>query len=160
MARLPTIDEALELVLGRVQQLEAEDAPIGSADGRVTRDAARAAVDLPPFDSSAMDGFAVRAADTPGDLRVAGESSAGSPSTAELGPGEAIRISTGAVVPTGADAVVPVERTQGDVTVERVEPGEHVRPRGGDARAGDVVVEAGSRLAPAQLGALAAVGLD
>src|SRR4051812_47075942 len=103
-----------------------------------------------------MDGFAVRAADTPGALRVVGQSAAGSPFDGELGPGEAVTISTGAVVPESADAVVPVERTTGEVTVERVEPGENIRPTGGDIRAGEVVVEASTVLRPAQLGALAA----
>ena len=105
--------------------------------------------DLPPFDSSAMDGYAVRAADTPGSLRVVGHSAAGRPEQRAVGPGEAVVISTGAVVPAGADAVVPVERTSGSVEVERVGQGDNVRPRGGDARAGDVVVTAGSRLRPA-----------
>src|SRR5438105_1892591 len=80
-----------------------------------------------------------RAADTPGRLTVVGHSAAGSPETRELGAGEAIVISTGAVVPAGADAVVPVERTSGDVEVERVVVGDNVRPRGGDVRAGAVV---------------------
>jgi molybdopterin molybdotransferase len=115
--------------------------------------------DLPPFDSSAMDGYAVRAADTPGRLTVVGQSAAGQPAAEELRAGEAMVISTGAVVPAGADAVVPVERTKGDVEVEGVAPGENIRPRGGDARTGDVVVEPGEVLRPAQLGALAAAGV-
>jgi molybdopterin molybdotransferase len=159
VAGLPTIDEALELVLAHTRALDAETVAVGDADGRWSAEDACAAVDLPPFDSSAMDGFAVRAADTPGDLRVVDESSAGSPASRTLGAGEAIRISTGAVVPAGADAVVPVERTQGEVTVERVEAGANIRPRAGDAHAGDTVVEAGSCLRPAQLAAIAAAGL-
>src|SRR5207237_488239 len=102
--------------------------PPAPAPGRVLAEEVRARIDLPPFDSSAMDGFAVRAADTPGRLTVVGHSAAGSPETRELGAGEAIVISTGAVVPAGADAVVPVERTTGDVEVERVVPGDTVRP--------------------------------
>jgi len=123
---------------------------------------ARAASDLPPFDSSAMDGYAVRAADTPGRLRVAGHSAAGLPAAVALGAGQAIEISTGAVVPGGADAVVQVERTVrhgDDVEVEGVEPGDNVRPRGGDARRDDVVVPAGAAVGPSQLGALAAAGV-
>jgi molybdopterin molybdotransferase len=159
VSALPRIDEALALVLARVAPLEAEDVPVAQAAGRVLAVPAVALTDLPPFDSSAMDGFAVRAADTPGSLTVVGESAAGKPATRELGAGEAIGISTGAVVPAGADAVVPVERTSGAVDVERVGVGENIRPRGGDTRAGEVLVEAGSVLRPAQLGALAAAGV-
>jgi molybdopterin molybdotransferase len=159
VSSLPTIDEALALVLARARPLAAEDVPVARAAGRVVAEGAAAVIDLPPFDSSAMDGFAVRAADTPGRLTVVGQSAAGKPAACELGAGEAIVISTGAVVPAGADAVVPVERTSGDVEVELVNPGENIRPRGGDARTGDVVVEAGDVLRPAQLGALAAAGV-
>lgn len=159
MSALPRIDEALELVLRRVERLPAEDVPIGDAAGRVLAGDVVARVDLPPFESSAMDGYAVRAADTPGHLTVVGHSAAGSPETRVLGSGEAIEISTGGVVPEGADAVVPVERTSGDVDVERVAIGDNVRPRGGDVRAGTVVAPAGSVLRPAQLGAIAAVGV-
>jgi molybdopterin molybdotransferase len=156
---LPGIDEALALVLEWVRPLSGEDVPVAQAAGRVVAEPALAVTDLPPFDSSAMDGFAVRAADTPGGLTVVGHSAAGKPELRALGAGEAIVISTGAVVPDGADAVVPVERTSGDVQVERVGPGENVRPRGGDARTGDVIVESGDVLRPAQLGALAAAGI-
>lgn len=159
MSSLPGIDDALARILAHVQPLEAEEVPLGEAAGRVLAEAATAAGDLPPFDSSAMDGFAVRAQDTPGSLRVVGQSAAGSPFGGEIGPGEAVTISTGAVVPADADAVVPVERTAGEVTVEGVKPGENVRPAGGDIRAGEVVVEAGALLRPAQLGALAAAGV-
>ena len=159
MSDLPTIDEALAQVLAQAHPLAAEDVPVGRAAGRVMAEQATAVTDLPPFDSSAMDGFAVRAADTPGRLSVVGQSAAGAPAQQELGAGQAIVISTGAVVPAGADAVVPVERTSGEVEVEAVSPGENIRPRGGDARIGDVVVEPGDVLRPAQLGALAAAGI-
>ena len=159
MSSLLSIDEALALVLEWVQPLEGEDVPVARAAGRVVAEPALAVTDLPPFDSSAMDGYAVRAADTPGSLTVVGHSAAGKPESRELGPGEAIVISTGAVVPAGADAVVPVERTSGEVEVEGVRPGENVRPRGGDARTGEVIVERGDVLRPAQLGALAAAGV-
>jgi molybdopterin molybdotransferase len=159
VSSLPTIDEALALVLEWVQPLDAEDVPVARAAGRVVAELALAVTDLPPFDSSAMDGYAVRAADTPGHLTVVGHSAAGKPEARALGAGEAIVISTGAVVPDGADAVVPVERTSGDVEVEGVNPGDNIRPRGGDARTGDVIVEHGDVLRPAQLGALAAAGV-
>jgi molybdopterin molybdotransferase len=158
------IDEALELVLARVQPLEGEQVALDGLLGRTLAADARAAVDLPSFPSSAMDGYAVRAVDAPGTLAIVGRSAAGRPADRRLGAGEAIEISTGAVVPEGADAVVPVELTQpaGEAAVTVAEPvdeGDNVRPVGGDARAGDVVVEAGTRLGPAQIGALAAAGL-
>jgi molybdopterin molybdotransferase len=159
VSSLPAIDEALALVLARTRPLAAEDVPVARAAGRVVAEPAVAVTDLPPFASSAMDGYAVRAEDTPGTLTVVGHSAAGKPEARALGGGEAIVISTGAVVPVGADAVVPVERTSGNVEVETVGPGENVRPRGGDARAGDVVVERGDVLRPPQLGALAAAGV-
>jgi molybdopterin molybdotransferase len=159
VSSLPSIDEALALVLARAQPLAAEDVPVARAAGRVVAEQSLAVTDLPPFDSSAMDGYAVRAGDTPGALTVVGHSAAGKPETRALGAGEAIVISTGAVVPDGADAVVPVERTTGNVEVEGVSPGENIRPRGGDTRTGDVIVEHGDLLRPAQLGALAAAGV-
>ena len=118
MSDLLGIDEALALVLAHVRPLPLEDVPVAAAAGRVLGADARSATDLPPFDSSAMDGYAVRSADTPGALKVVGHSAAGSPAQGRVGPGEAVVISTGAVVPAGADAVVPVERTSGDVTVD------------------------------------------
>ncbi|MGZ4338585.1 MAG: molybdopterin molybdotransferase MoeA [Gaiellaceae bacterium] len=163
MADLLTIDEALARVLEHTRRLAAEEVPVAASVGRWLAADARSRVDLPPFDSSAMDGYAVRAADTPGLLAVVGQSAAGRPARLPLGTGEAIAISTGAVVPVAADAVVPVERTDGGismVTVETVGAGENVRPRGGDARAGDVVVGAGSLIGPAQVGALASAGVE
>jgi molybdopterin molybdotransferase len=156
------IDEALARVLERVTPLGAEQVPVAAAAGRVLAETVHALVDLPPFDSSAMDGYAVRAADTPGRLLLVEASAAGAPSSAAVGPGEAAPISTGAVVPAGADAVVPVERTRTDgeraVEVEGVAEGDNIRPRGGDTGAGDAVVEAGVRLGPWAVGAAAAVG--
>lgn len=159
MSNLLGIGEALALVLERARALPAEDVPIGDAAGRVLAADAHAVTDLPPFDSSAMDGYAVRAADTPGLLSVVGHSAAGRPASRRVEQREAVEISTGAVVPEGADAVVPVERTKGEVEVEEVAAGENVRVRGGDVRAGDVVVAAGELLGPTQVGALAAAGV-
>jgi len=152
---LLTIDQALALVLEHVRPLPDEEVGVVHASGRVLAADAIARVDLPPFRSSAMDGYAVRAADTPGPLLVSGRSAAGHPADGPLGPGHAIAISTG--------AVVPVERTRsegGSVHVDQVVPGENVRPRGGDIASGDTVVGAGSTCGPAQLGALAATGLE
>ena len=150
-------------MLGHAGRLPAENVPIAEAGGRVSAQDVRARVDLPPFASSAMDGFAVRAADLPGSLRIAGESAAGRPFGGQLGPGSAVAISTGAVVPEDADAVVPIENvsvTDNAVTISKsVEPGAHVRPRGGDVTSGEVVVPAGVRLTPARLAAAAASGV-
>jgi len=110
-----------------------------------------------------MDGFAVRAADLPGTLRIVGESAAGTPYAATLESGSAVAISTGAVVPEGADAVVPVERVvkmENNVEIgDAFEPGAHVRPRGGDVAKGDVVVPEAAPLTPARLAAAAASGV-
>jgi molybdopterin molybdotransferase len=163
VASLLTLEEAQERVLARARPLPVQPVPIGEAAGRVTAEEVRARVDLPPFASSAMDGFAVRAADLPGTLRIGGESAAGNPYAATLVPGSAVAISTGAVVPEGADAVVPIERVvQRANTIEiadSFEPGAHVRPRGGDVAAGELVVPRGARLTPAPLAAAAASGV-
>ena len=163
MGDLLSIEEALRLVLERARPLPAEGVPLAEAAGRVLAEPAVASVDLPPFDSSAMDGFAVRAADTPGELPVGFRIAAGQPSPRPLEAGEAMGIATGAAVPPGADAVIPVEyvgEVDNKVAIEQaVQPGASVRLRGGDARRGDRVVAAGGRLGPAQLGALAAAGV-
>jgi molybdopterin molybdotransferase len=163
VAGLVSVDEALRVVLSRVEPLPAERVPLDEAAGRVLAEGARARVDLPPFPSSAMDGFAVRAADTPGRLPVVERVAAGRPASNPLAAGEAMGIATGGVVPEGADAVVPIERVttaDGQVEIpERTTAGANVRPRGGDVVSGDVVVPAGVRLGPAQIGALAAAGI-
>ncbi len=163
MAELLTIGEARRLVLERVQTLPQEPVALERAAGRVLAEPAHAAVDLPPFPSSAMDGFAVRAADTPGRLPVVFRIAAGRPVPRALQAGEAMGIATGGVVPQGADAVIPVEYVvehDNDVEIDAaVDVGANVRPQGGDIAAGDLVVRAGTRLGPAQLGALAAAGV-
>src|SRR5881397_3318453 len=106
---LLTYDEALRLILERVEPLGAEAVALVDAAGRFLAESGVAAVDLPPFASSAMDGFAVRSADTPGTLPVAARIAAGRPAPRPLGVGEAMGIATGGVVPDGADAVVPIE---------------------------------------------------
>jgi molybdopterin molybdotransferase len=160
---LLTIDEARAQVLERVRMLAREPVPLAQAAGRVLADDARAHVDLPPFASSAMDGFAARAADLPGTLPIVGRVAAGRPATRPLAAGETMEISTGGVVPDGADSVIPIEVVVAhENSVEfpsAVVAGDNVRGRGGDVRSGDIVVRAGTRLVPAQLGALAAAGL-
>ena len=163
MAGLLTIQEALAEVLGRVQRAAVRASSRSeAAAGRVLAEDVRSRVDLPPFRSSAMDGFAVRAADLPGSLPVVSRIAAGRPADRPLEPGEAMGIATGGTVPDGADAVVPIELvSETDNSVEIPEPvaaGAHVRPVGGDVRAGDALLPAGTRLGAAQIGALAAAG--
>jgi molybdopterin molybdotransferase len=157
------MEEAQRLVLEHVQPLPAERVPLDEAAGRVLVEPGLAVVDLPPFPSSAMDGFAVRAADVPATLPVVARVAAGRPAGRPLEPGEAMGIATGGVVPEGADAVIPIEYVvEHDNNVEVAEPvesGANVRPLGGDLREGDIVVAVGARLAPTQLGALATAGV-
>ena len=164
MAELLSLEEALERILGRVTPLGPEGVELSAAAGRVLADDAVAAVDLPPFPSSAMDGFAVRSEDTPGRLPIVARIAAGVPAPRALEAGEAMAIATGGVVPPGSDSVIPIEYVvEDDNSVEipeHVVQGDNVRPRGGDVAAGDVVVPRGTRLGPAQIGALAAAGLD
>lgn len=164
MAELLTIRRALAEVLARAHPLPRERVSLDRLTGRVLAEAARARVDLPPFASSAMDGFAVRAQDVPGRLLVVARIAAGRPASPALAPGEAMGIATGGSVPRGADAVVPIEYVvEYDNRIEvaaSVEPGAHIRPQGGDVRTGDVVVAAGEVAGAAQVGALAAAGVD
>lgn len=164
MASLKTVDEALAAVLEHVTLLASERVAIGDAAGRVLASPAVARVDLPPFPSSAMDGFAVRSSDTPGTLPIATRIAAGKPASAPLAAGTAAGISTGAAVPDGADAIVPIENVvefDGDVEIAvAAGPGAHVRPRGGDVVAGSVVVDSGARLGAWHLGALGAAGVS
>ena len=163
MAPLLSIEEAQRLILERVQPLESERVRLEDAAGRVTAEPATARVDLPPFDSSAMDGFAVRAEDTPGRLPVVARIPAGRPADRALGRGETMAIATGGAVPDGADAVIPLEYVvdhgnEIEIADEALVDA-NVRPRGGDVRRGDVLVPAGERLGAAQVGALAAGGV-
>jgi molybdopterin molybdotransferase len=162
--KLISIDEAQRLVLDRVERLPTESVLVDRASGRVLAEAAGAAVDLPPFDSSAMDGFALRSADTPGRLPVVHLISAGSPAPRALEPGAAMGIATGGVIPEGADAVIPIEDVvEHDNTIEIESPvqrGANIRPVGGDIRAGETVVGPGARLGAPQLAALAAAGIS
>ena len=163
MSELLPYAEALSQVLSRVRVLPAETVSLEEAAGRFLAEPAVARIDLPPFPSSAMDGFAVRSGETPGRLPVVLEVAAGRPASRALASGEAMAIATGGVVPEGADAVVPHEdvvHSDNEVEIaEAVGAGANVRPRGGDVASGAVVAEAGVRLGPAQIGALAAGGV-
>ena len=164
MADLLSLADAQARVLARVEPLGTEAVAVGEAAGRFLARDALAAVDLPPFPSSAMDGFALRASDTPGRLPVVARIAAGVPAPRPLRDGEAMAIATGGVVPEGADVVVPIEYVvEDDNSVEikeAVVQNAHIRPRGGDVRVGDVIVERGTRITPAHIGALAAAGVE
>jgi molybdopterin molybdotransferase len=164
VAELLTVEEALARVLERVRPLPAEQVAVAEAAGRFLAEDARASVDLPPFPSSAMDGFAVRAEDTPATLAVVDRIAAGRPAARPLVAGEAMAIATGGVVPGGADAVIPIEYVVdhgNNVEIpERVRSDDNIRRRGGDIAVGDVVVPARNRVGAAQLGALAAAGRE
>ncbi|CAH0255066.1 Molybdopterin molybdenumtransferase 2 [Microbacterium oxydans] len=170
-----TVEEQLGRVLDAVRVLEAETRPVRDAAGRTLADPATAAHDIPLFDNSAMDGFAVREADVAGaseehpvTLRVVADLPAGVSTDPRLGQGEAARIMTGSPTPTDADVIVPFEDTAGgladslgEVQVLRApaKPGAFVRRRGADLRAGDAVVLAGERLGAFQVAAAVAAGI-
>jgi molybdopterin molybdotransferase len=163
VAELLSVEDALDRVLARARPLSAEAVELAEAAGRVLAEDAVAVLDLPRFASSAMDGFAVRSSDTPGTLPIVARIAAGRPSARPLGAGEAMAISTGGVVPHGADAVVPIEvvRDEGETLVvpDAVPVGAHVRPRGGDVEAGETVLRAGVGVTPSRIAALASAGV-
>lgn len=159
-----SLDEHAAAVLALRGPLPAVTVPLAHALGRALAQDVTGGVDLPPWDSSAMDGYAVRAADLrPGaELVVADDVPAGDTRTVRVPDGAAVRVMTGAPVPDGADAVLPVELTDGGTARVRVDAtvaaGAHVRRRGEDVRAGDVVLRAGDVLGPGAIGLLAATG--
>jgi molybdopterin molybdotransferase len=163
--RLASVDEHLATVLGLVGNTPVERIPLAECLGLAIAEDLRSPIALPPFDNSAMDGYAVRARDVrdaPVELPVTDDIPAGRTELTELAPGTAQRIMTGAPVPPGADAVVQVELTDGGterVLVNgEVAPGAHIRRAGEDVEVGAVVLRAGAELGPAQLGLAAAVG--
>jgi molybdopterin molybdotransferase len=187
MAKAIEVEDARREILARVRVTEVEEVGLDEALGRRLAAAAVAEAPFQPFDNSAMDGFAVRAADVAGAseaepvaLPVVDESRAGHPASRELGPGEAIAISTGAMLPVGADAIVRVEDTsypvepggsaatpdgsgdsQREVLIRvPVTAGTDIRRAGEDISASETVLTAGALLGPAELGALATIGLD
>ncbi|MFH8615114.1 gephyrin-like molybdotransferase Glp [Streptomyces sp. NPDC017979] len=187
-SRIWSVDDHLEDVLTAVRPLDPIELQLPDAQGCVLVEDVTVPVALPPFDNSSMDGYAVRTADVagaseefPAVLTVVGDVAAGGAAPPAVGPGQAARIMTGAPLPPGAEAVVPVEWTDGgtgggavttmlpageapegasgEVRVHRaVEPGAHVRPRGSDVQAGDLALARGTVLGPPQIGLLAAIG--
>jgi molybdopterin molybdotransferase len=160
-----SVAEVRELILAGVAPLGSETVGLAQAGGRVLAEAIRAERPIPPLANSAMDGYAVRAADTqhgPAELAVVAHIPAGPRRPLALLPGQAARIFTGAPIPEGADAVVMQEYAQRrgeQVLLERpAKPGDHIRLAGSDVQAGQLVMEPGERLTPAHLGMLAALG--
>ncbi|MEW2631677.1 gephyrin-like molybdotransferase Glp [Streptomyces sp. NPDC048389] len=183
-----SVDDHLEDILAAIRPLDPIELQLPDAQGCVLVEDVTVPVALPPFDNSSMDGYAVRVADVagateefPSVLTVIGDVAAGSGGLPTVGPGQAARIMTGAPLPPGAQAVVPVEWTDGgtgggaaltmlpageaphgasgEVRVHRpVEERAHVRARGSDVQAGDLALEAGTVLGPPQIGLLAAIG--
>ncbi len=174
-----SVEEARQRLLSDLVPLESESVDLEESLGRVLAQEVVAGTNLPPFDNSAMDGFAVRAADVqsastedPIVLKVSGDVPAGSVEVRELAIGTAMRIMTGARIPSGADAVVPVEQTSTSEPMagqqlparidilSAVEPGDHVRRVGTDVESGYRVVAAGVRLRPPHVGMLASLGVS
>lgn len=155
------VDEALAAVLALAPAPQPQDCALADALGRVLLDPAVSRMTQPPFDAAAMDGYAVRSADLPGPLRLVGEAAAGRGWSGDAAAGTALRIFTGAPVPPGFDRVVMQEHVTRDgdaITVAADATGPHIRPRGNDFAQGDTL-PAGRRLAPADLGLLAAMNL-
>ncbi len=160
--KLLTVEDARGRMLSGLAPLAVEEVPLARARGRFLAEAILAARDQPPFPASAMDGWAVRAEDGEGPRRIIGESAAGHGFAGVVGPGDAVRIFTGAAVPAGADAVVIQEdaRRDGDrVFIPAISHPRHIRPAGLDFRAGDRLLEAGVRLDPWRLSLAAAAGV-
>ena len=169
-AQRSTVEQAQAWIDRSAARLDVESIPLEHASGRILCDDVTSAVDVPPFDRAAMDGYALRGEDTQGagdynplSLRIVGEAFPGRPFAGSVEPGSAVRIMTGAPLPAGCDAVVPAEyTTDHGETVEvttAVSPAKHVGHRGEDVRTGDGVLPAGRRLRPQDLGVLASVGV-
>ena len=170
-ARRSTVEDALAWLDGRAAPLSAETVTLSEASGRVLAAEVTSTVDVPGFDRAMMDGFALLAADTQGassynrlKLSVIGESLPGRPFDGRVASGSAVRIMTGAPLPAGADAVLPVEQVEIETdrifAVGEVPPGKHVGRRGEDIAAGSVVLQAGRRLRPQDVGVLSSVGVS
>ena len=165
------VQEAKSIIKNHIFPLGMDKVPLGKAENRALAQDVVAAFPSPRFDNSAMDGFAVQAADTQGasqshpvTLKMVDVSSAGSPSDVALGSGECIQCMTGAKIPAGADTVVMVEDTSGFSEPDAVQiflephPGKHIRKKGEEIREGDVLVSKGTRITPSEIGTLATFG--
>ncbi|QYJ16020.1 Molybdopterin molybdenumtransferase [Rubrobacter xylanophilus DSM 9941] len=156
--------EALSLVRENTRPLPARETPLLEAQGLALAGDVRARFDSPPFDNSAVDGYALRSADAaPGRVfRVVDEAPAGRPAARGVGEGEAVKIFTGGVIPEGADAVVMVENTSGwgeEFELKKeASPGQNIRRRGEDVREGEVILRAGTEIGPYEIALAAAQG--
>ena len=162
---LLSVEEALQRILDGVEPTPAESVPIAAAAGRTLAAPLAARLTQPPFDASAMDGYAVRHADVrtlPATLTEIGQAAAGHPFAGSVGPGQAVRIFTGAPVPAGADAVVIQENVARDganiIVRDGVAERGNIRAQGFDFRVGDTLLEAGRRIGPRELSLAAAMG--
>ena len=170
--RLLSREEALKIIMGNIRPLErVEQVRVEEAAGRVLSSDVVARFNVPPFNRSSMDGYAVRAEDTygasafnPRRLRLKGVQHAGELFEGEVGQGECVQVATGSPVPKGSDAVVMVEYTrldEGRVEIQRpAYPGANISPEGEDIKVGDAAVERGELLTPARVGALAALNVE
>jgi molybdopterin molybdotransferase len=159
--KLLAVDEARARMLAEIAPTPVEQVRLADSIGRVLAEQVRAVRDQPPFAASAMDGWAVRAADCPGTLKIVGESAAGHGYEGPVGAGQAVRIFTGAAVPQGCDAIVIQEDATRDgetVTAPEVKAGHHVRPAGGDFKQGQALLEPGVRIDPWRLSLAASAG--
>jgi molybdopterin molybdotransferase len=162
-----SVEEAMDILLANLPECRVEQIPFRSALGRILAENLLATSDIPPFNRSALDGYAVLSADvenTPVELTIAGESRAGGGMPGKLKSGEAISIMTGAPVPEGADAVQMIELCEssgGGLKVRVLKPvkaHENIAPRGSESKAGEVVLESGHRVGPAEIAVLATFG--
>jgi len=159
--KLLTVDDARARMLAEITVLPPQSVPLARSIGRVLAEEVAAIRHQPPFAASAMDGWAVRAADCPGTLKIVGESAAGHGFEGVVGAGEAVRIFTGAAVPAGCDAVIIQEDAQRigeSVRIPAVEGGHFIRPAGGDFRAGAALLARGARIDPWRLSLAASAG--
>ena len=168
---LVPVEEARERILSQIKPLQPLELPLQEAEGCVLAQDVVAGSDIPDFPSSAMDGFAVRSSDVAGaspaspvELRIVGRALIGQRPDATVGGGETVRIATGAPIPAGADAIVPIENCEVVTDVVRIHAmspeGKHVRPTGEDVRGGETLLPAGRRLGAPELGLLATAGFS
>jgi len=160
-----SFEESREMILRSVTTLEAEQTKLLESLGLIIAETVIAPVNLPPFDNSAMDGYAVRVGDCGGSepLTITGYIPAGGVATAEVTPGTAVKIMTGAPIPRGCDAIVPIEEAEqfGDtvrIVADRILPGQHIRRAGEDVRQGETVLVPGTVIRVPEIGLLATLG--
>lgn len=157
-----TFAKALETVLSQARPLDAEEAPLSEAAGRILAEDVACDMDMPPFDKSAMDGYACKRADLPGPLRAIETIPAGMVPEKTVHPGECAKIMTGAMLPRGADCVIMVEHTQveddGRIRFTGNDTASNICARGEDVREGDIVLRKGTLLTPRHIAVLAMAG--